>query len=704
MKSLALGVALLAALAFLEAIQAADPSRMALGAAALGCAAATFRSRSMSTFLKILLGIFAIETIAFGLAFLAAREGLWPAETSAYSPPQWLPVTTAIFSMLIYASAHLGVVQQVMQIADRYFNDHDTRTQLWLFRHHMVREQTVATAMLVALVILSQAEVAITVRLNFFLGDWFNSIQNRDQTAFWHQIALVFVPYALVLVAVKVGEFYLQSLLVIRWRHWLTKHFVSRWLSDHNHYRMSLVAGQTDNPDQRIAEDVYRFINGGADGSNVSYGIYDFSVGLISTIWSVAAFAAVLWELSASFTVPGTDLVFPGFLFWVALLYAGLSTAVTHWIGRRLIPLYFERQHMEADFRFSMARLREYTEQVALLDGETAEQGILGDRFGMLIANFLALVYRRIRVTAFTEGLQQISPIIPYMFTAPFYFAGSIGLGAMTQTAAAFGYVGASLSFFVTRYTYLASFKSVVDRLSSFDAAIEEAERLKQTGPVVASADSRRGLELQDIELRLPDGKRVVKAGHLALTAKENTVLTGPSGAGKSTLFRAMSGIWPYGEGLIRIPPGKRIMVVPAKPYIPIGSLRAAVSYPAAPGTYREDELRRALADALLGELVDQLDREDIWSQRLSTGEQQRLALARALLGRPDWLLLDEATSGVDEKTEAELYGVLARRLPHTTILSIAHRSALIGLHEHHLEIVPDSDPSGRLESFRVRH
>jgi putative ATP-binding cassette transporter len=693
MKSLALGVALLGALAFFDAARAADPFAALLGAAALGCAAATFCSRSTSTFLKILIAIFSVQTVAFGLAFLAAREGLWPAETSEYSLPAWLPVTTAIFAMLIYASAHLGVVRQIMQIADRYFDDRDSRAQVWVFRRHAIRERTLAVAMLVALVGLSQLEVAITVRLNFFLRDWFNSIQDRDQAAFWHQIVLVFTPYALIFVAMKVGEFYVQSMLVIRWRRWLTNHFVSRWLSDHNHYRMSLTAGQADNPDQRISEDVYRFINGGADGSNIGYGIYDFSVALISTLWSVAAFSVVLWNLSAPFTVPGTDLVVPGFLFWVALVYAAMTTLITHWIGRQLIPLYFERQRMEADFRFSMARLREYTEQVALLEGENAEQVILHERFGRLIKNYLALVYRRLRVTAFTQGLQQLSPVIPYMFMAPYYFAGTINLGAMTQTAAAAAQVAVSLTFFVTYYTYLASFKSVVDRLASFDAAMSEAERLKQAGPVeMANAGGMRELELRDIELWLPGGKRLVETGYLALTAKENIVLSGPSGAGKSTLFRAISAIWPYGKGQIRIPPGTRIMVIPPKPYIPVGSLRAGVSYPAAPGTYPDDELRRALADAQLGELVDHLDCEDAWSQRLSTGEQQRLGLARALLNRPDWLLLDEATSGVDEKMEAQLYGVLARRLPNTAIMSIAHRSSLIGLHKRHLQIVRHPD------------
>jgi len=494
-------------------------------------------------------------------------------------------------------------------------------------------------------------------------------------------------------VATTVIEFFTQSMLVIRWRQWLTDHFVSRWLARHNHYRISLVAGQTDNPDQRIAEDVYRFINGGSDGSSTAYGIYDFSILLISTISSLVSFAIVLWGLSKSFMLPGTNIIVPGFLFWVALLYAGLGTLITHFIGRPLIGLYFQRQHMEADFRFSLARLREYTEQVALLNGENAERSMVGQRFGALIANYLALVYRRMRVTAFTHTFGQISPIIPYVFTAPFYFARRIELGVMTQTAGAFGHVANALTFFVNYYTYLAGFKSVVDRLNSFDAAIDQAEALSDAGPKrVVSVGGTPRIDFEDIDLFLPNGRRAVETKHLVLAEGESIVLSGPSGSGKSTLFRAIAGIWPFGAGEIRSTSVTRIMVVPAKPYIPISTLRAAVTYPAVPGTYSDDDIRGVLADVHLGDLVNELNREEVWSQRLSSGEQQRVALARALLMRPDWLFLDESTSAVDEKLEAELYATLARRLPKTTIMSIGHRSAVVRLHQRHLEMRPEGD------------
>jgi putative ATP-binding cassette transporter len=385
--------------------------------------------------------------------------------------------------------------------------------------------------------------------------------------------------------------------------------------------------------------------------------------------------------------------VLPGFLFWVALIYAAAGTLITHLIGRPLVGLYFQRQHMEADFRFSLARLREYTEQVALLGGEDAEKNMLDGRFAALVANYIALIFRRMRVTAFTQTFGQISPIIPFIFTAPFYFAHKIELGVMTQTAGAFGRVADALTFFVNYYTYLAGFKSVVDRLNSFDAAIEQAQALSGAGltQIVAAAGAPE-IELDDVALSLPDGRRVVETKHLALARGESVVLSGPSGSGKSTLFRAIAGIWPYGEGRMRSPQGVHVMVVPPKPYIPISTLRAAVTYPAVPGTYTDEEIRSALVDARLGALVGALDREEVWSQRLSSGEQQRLALVRALLMRPDWLFLDESTSAVEEPLEAELYAMLVQRLPNTTIMSIGHRSSVAALHRRHLEMSPQDD------------
>jgi putative ATP-binding cassette transporter len=690
MKILSICVALFGLLALAVAEEFSDLSGAGLGITALLCALATWRSVSLSSFLKIFVGIFSVETVVFGLCVLAAEANMWPAAYAEYQLPVTLPITVAIFSILVYLIAQTKVVRQMMAIADPYFNTADAgQARIWPLPAFTSLERRIAVAMVVFLVLLNQAQVAITVRISFFNRDWFNAIQAKDAATFWELLLFVFVPWAFVYVASAIIEFVVQSMLVIRWRRWLTEYFVTRWLGGHTHYRMSLTGSQADNPDQRISEDVNRFIDGGSDGSGgQGYGIYTYSILLISTLSSLVSFAVVLWGLSTNFTIPGTDMHVPGFLFWVALIYAGAGTYITHVIGRSLIGLYFERQHMEADFRFSLARLREYSEQIALLDGERTEEASLRRRFGGIIDNWLALINRRMKLIAFTASYGQLSPIIPYIFTAPFYFAGTITLGVMTQTAQAFGNVQSALAFFVTYYNSLAGFKSVVDRLTSFNEAIENARTLGTRGPRrTAEATGRVPVALENLHIALPDGTRIVATEKLALPQGESALLAGPSGSGKSTLFRAISGIWPYGDGRIRIPEGANVMVVPQKPYIPIGSLRTAVTYPAAPGTYSDDEIRKALVDARLGNLTERLDSEEIWSQRLSGGEQQRIALARALLARPDWLFLDESTSALDEKLEAELYGILATRLPKTTIVSIGHRSTLATFHTRRLDM-----------------
>jgi vitamin B12/bleomycin/antimicrobial peptide transport system ATP-binding/permease protein len=685
MKILSVCVALFGLLALVVAEEFHDLAGGGLGVTALISALAIWRSANLSSFLKIFMAIFSIETIVFGLCVLAAEASLWPAAYAEYKLPVTLPITVAIFSIIVYLVAQTKVVKQMMHIADPYFNTTDPgQARVWPLAAFSSLERRIAVAMVVFLVLINQAQVGITVRLSFFNRDWFNAIQNKDASAFWQLLIFVFMPWAFVYVASTVIEFVVQSMLVIRWRRWLTDFFITRWLGDHTHYRMSLTGSVADNPDQRIAEDVNRFIDG---GENPGAGIYSYSILLISTLSSLVSFAVVLWGLSDNFSIPGTELHIPGFLFWIALVYAAAGTWITHVIGRSLVGLYYERQRMEADFRFSLARLREYTEQVALLNGEATEQASLGRRFGGIIGNYLALVNRRKRLLAFTQTYGQISPIIPFIFTAPFYFAGSIALGVMTQTAGAFARVEGALTFFVNYYNSLAGFKSVVDRLTSFNEAIEKAKVLGTMGPKRKPATGGVGTALEGVHIALPDGTRIVDTEKLALPLGESTLLAGPSGSGKSTLFRAISGIWPYGEGSIHLPDGASVMVVPQKPYIPMGTLRAAVTYPKAADSHSDEEIRQALVDCRLGNLLACVDREEMWSQRLSGGEQQRVALARALLTQPDWLFLDESTSALDEKLEAELYKMLATRLPSTTLVSIGHRSTLSAFHARRIDM-----------------
>jgi putative ATP-binding cassette transporter len=403
---------------------------------------------------------------------------------------------------------------------------------------------------------------------------------------------------------------------------------------------------------------------------------------------TLVSFSIVLWGLSANFTIPGTETKVPGFLFWVALAYAAFGTIITHWIGRPLVGLFFEKQRYEADFRFSLARLREYGEQVALLGGERAEQNSLRGRFRAIIGNYIAIVNRRKQLMAFTSTYGQISPIIPYVFAAPFYFAGKIQLGVMTQTAGAFGRVETALTFFVDYYTSLADFKAVLDRLTSFDTTIEKARSLDQQPPRIETrAHAAAAIDIGRLEIRLPDGRAIVETTGMTFRPREPVLVTGPSGSGKSTLFRVISGVWPFGQGDVGVPEKASLLLLPQKPYLPQGTLRNAVTYPNPEADFSDTQIREALMAAQLPLLAERIDEEGVWSQRLSGGEQQRLAIARALLAKPDWLLLDEATAALDEELEAEIYHTLARLLPETTIVSIGHRSTLVAFHKRRIHM-----------------
>ena len=681
MRKLSAAVAFFGFLALAVGTQKGDAEILLLAAAALICAYTTLRAAEISSFLKIFIAIFSTEVIFFGASRLIEAVGAWPENLKDYTLPESMALTVAVFSILVFSVSHIPVVREMTRIADPYFDSDDkTLTRLWPLPAFTARQSTVAISMIVMLVLINQGQVGISVRLSFFSRDWFNAIQEKDQAEFWRQLLLVFTPWAFVYVTSAVIEFVVQSVMVIRWRQWLTNHYVSRWLHGHSHYRMMLEGGGADNPDQRIAEDVINFIDGGAEG----YGIYSYSIMLISTLSSLVSFSIVLWDLSGSFPIPGTQIHLPGLLFWVALIYASSGTLVTFLIGRRLTGLFFEKQRREADFRFSLARLREYSEQVALLAGEGAEQISLVRRFSRIISNYLALVNKRKQLLAFTATYGQLSPIIPYLITAPFYFGGLIQLGVMRQTASAFGSVESALNFFVTNFTTLANFKAVLDRLSSFDQAIESA-RGTRAKALVAQAPSGAPTRLENVILALPTGRPIVEVKRLELPRGESVLLSGPSGAGKSTLFRAIAGIWPYREGVVSAPQDARTMLLPQRPYIPMGSLRAAIAYPREADAYSRAAIEAAVEAAQIAPFVERLDEESNWGQRLSGGEQQRVAIARALLEKPDWLFLDEATSALDEGLEALIYTTLRERLPDTTIVSISHRGTLVAFHKRHL-------------------
>jgi len=693
MHLLAIAVALFAIAAFAVGAHAPETMVFLLAGAAAACAVTVFLSTRLSSFLKIFQATFAVETIVFGLAFLVDKLGLWPEAYANYTLPESLPFAVALFGVFIYAISFIPVVRKMTTIADPYFNvSTPTTTKVRPFPAVIVAQNRLAIASLVFLIVVNQLEVALDVRLSYFRADFTNALKDMNQAEFWRQLLFVFTPVVAALVAAYTIEYVVTSTFVVRWRRWLTGNYVSRWMSDGVHYKMLLSGSPTDNPDQRISQDIYSFIDG-TGSSNGTAGIYGYSVTALQTLTSLVSYAIVLWSLSGGFTLPGLSIVIPGLLFWVALAYTGAGTLLAHLIGRSLSALYFTQQRFEANFRFGLARAREYSEQIALLHGEPNEEGAAARKFDDIYTNYMRIVRVRKRLTAFTRAYNQASVLIPYIVAAPFYFLGKISLGALNQVGAAFNNVNESMNFFVLYYVGLAEFKATLNRLTTFDEAIARAEALRsQTPRIDFTASPSADRTIGPLSIALPDGRVLAQINDLTLKSHEPALVVGPSGSGKSTLFRAIAGIWPFGEGTISEPEAS-LMLLPQRPYIPIGSLRDAIAYPAPVGKFGDAPMHEALNAAGLAALSDKLDESDNWQMRLSGGEQQRLAVARALLARPDWLFLDEATSALDEKSEAALYRAIAASLPKTTVVSIGHRSTLNAFHKRRIAIQPQ--PNG---------
>jgi len=540
--------------------------------------------------------------------------------------------------------------------------------------------------LLSAVIAIELGIVAINVLINQWNARFYNALQDRDWTAFVHEL-LVFCILAGLFIVVGVYQTYLNQWLRIRWRAWMTTRYLERWLDAGNHYRMQLLGDAADNPDQRIAQDIQSFVD-----STLSIG-----VGLLSSIVSLISFIFILWGLSvdAPLRLFGGDWTIPGYLVWAALLYAMIGTWLTHRIGRPLVTLFFQQQRVEADFRFNLVRARENSEQIALLRGEGAERGRAMDRFAAVVGNWRAIMSRTKTLTFFTAGYTQASVVFPFLVVSPAYFAGRIQLGGLTQTASAFNSVQSALSFFVNVYQQFAEWQAVVNRLSGFDEAIAGGQAAAMATPAirVETRGRARALDVDALAVRLPQGAPLIPPTDVAFSAGDHVLVTGPSGSGKSTLFRAIGGIWPFGSGRIVIPEGARVMVLPQRPYLPIGSLAAAIAYPATPGTWPQEQIREALVAVGLPALAPRLAEEAHWNCTLSVGEQQRLALARAILHAPDYLLLDEATASLDEAAEAALYRLIHERLPRATVVSIGHRSTLRAFHRRHLALDQEGGP-----------
>lgn len=526
------------------------------------------------------------------------------------------------------------------------------------------------------------ALVWVEVQFNDWNKGFYDTFEHKDRLGFYLELGR-FAFLAVLFIVLAVYKQYLQQMLMIEWRSWLTDTYLQDWLDGQAYYRLQLLDRGTDNPDQRIADD----LNGFVDLT------LSLSLGLLSAIVTLVSFVGILWVISGPLEVGGVTI--PGYMVWVALLYAIAGTWLTHLIGQPLIGMNFARQRVEADFRFALVRLRENSEGVALYRGEAGELAGFKARFADVIAKWWAIMQKQKQVTWFTAFYAQLAIIFPFVVSAPRYFSGAAPLGSIFQTASAFGQVQGALSWFIGAYPSFANWRATVERLTGFTQALAraraEADRLD--GDRLEGEDA--GLTLEHLVISLPQGRPLLGDTSLRLAPGESVFVTGPSGSGKSTLFRSIAGIWPYWQGRILLPKGARLLFLPQKAYLPIGTLKNAIAYPAQADAVSDAEVTEALVAVGLGALQGDLARDENWGQVLSGGEQQRVAFARALINRPEWLFLDEASAALPEQAQAEMYSLMRERLPQTTLVSIGHRESLAQFHQRRLrwQVTPGEAP-----------
>jgi len=545
---------------------------------------------------------------------------------------------------------------------------------LWaLTRPYWVSEKRGTGLVLLATVVgLALMGVWLEVLFNTWNREFYNTFESKDQAEFFRQLGM-FTILAVLYIVNGVYRQYFQQMLMIEWRTWMTERYLADWLKDRAYYRLQLLDKGTDNPDQRIADDLNIFVDL----------TLSLALGLLSAVVTLVSFVGILWSISGAATLLGVEI--PGYMVWVALVYAVAGTWIAHLIGRPLIAIGFDQQRYEANFRFSLVRLRENAEGVALYRGEPGELVNFRGRFADVISIWWTKMLKQKQLGWFQSFYGQLAIIFPFVVASPRFFSGAMPLGGIFQIASAFGQVQGALSWFINAYGAFANWKATVDRLTSFTEALEHARREADRLDGDRLEGAAGVLALEQLEIALPQGRQLLAPTTLALRQGESVLVTGPSGAGKSTLFRSIAGIWPYWKGRIALPQGANLLFLPQRPYLPIGSLKHATCYPDDASRRTDEEVREALAAAGLGHLAADLAREENWAQLLSGGEQQRLAIARALLNRPDWLFMDEPTAALPDDAQAALYRLLKERLPATTLVSIGHRDGVAQFHARHL-------------------
>ncbi|RYB06700.1 ABC transporter ATP-binding protein/permease [Lichenibacterium ramalinae] len=571
-------------------------------------------------------------------------------------------------------------VKDIWRLAVPYFRRKAPgEIHLWFVGPVRMPENWIGIGLLACVVALEVGASYMAKLLNNWSQGFGDAIQGKDWHAFLASLGdftLIVTPYLLVYSLNN----YINQVLQIRWRKAMTDDFVGRWLSPAQHYRMRLVAGQADNPDQRISDDIHQFV-----GNTMVLG-----VGFFGNFLRLAIFLQVLWVLSTAFPMTSFGLSFniPGYLVWLAVIYAGLGTAITYLIGRQLVNLKYNQERFEANFRFGMARIRENSEQIALLGGEAAERSALDERYQSILGNVYGVIRLTLKLNFFSFFFGQFSNIFPYLLLGPAFFFGTATYGTLMRSVSTFGRVQDGLTWFADSFQQLANYRAIVQRLVSFEEVMARSDAAAAAKPnIVTRPGTAEAFAAEGIVVSLPDRTPLTAVPSFSLAAGDRVLLSGRSGSGKTTLLRAFSGVWPYGDGRIDVPDGTRSLVLPQRSYLPLGTLRQAICYPDTLDAYADATVRDVLGAVGLGHLAPELDRADNWPQRLSGGEQQRLGMARAILSKPDWLFLDEATSALDADAEIALYDALIDRLPGAGIVSITHRPTLDGLHNRRVEM-----------------
>jgi len=514
--------------------------------------------------------------------------------------------------------------------------------------------------------------VAVAVTVIQWNARFFNALEARDWSAFKHEL-VIFGFITLGAIAVGMAQYFFGTTLQIRLRRFMTERYVAMWMAKGRHYRLRFVDNTVDNIHLRIGNDVLLFVQR----------THELGTGLLQSVVALISFAIILWGLSAATPLPlfGKDFSFPGYLVFTALAYAGIGTLVAHLIGWRLIPLQFNQQRYESDFRFAMARVTDNAEPVALMGGEAVERAEIRTRFARLVRNWTMLVARQTRLIAFTAGYGHVSTVFPILVVSPAYLTGAIPLGALMQAHLTFQRVEGAFAFCISAYPKIAEWKAIVDRLAQFEAAMGVVDTYHDPLANIAVVKTGQELAIDDLTVRLASGEPIAAISNVTLHPGDGLLVSGLSGSGKSSLFRALAGLWPLGDGTIRLPASGRMLALPQRPYFPLGTLRQALTYPTLADEVDDTVLRQAVAAAGLSHLADRLDEEAEWGTVLSGGEQQRVAFARALIARPAVLLLDEAVTTLEEHDGAELYRTIAKHLPDTIVISIGRPAALAAQH-----------------------